>query len=249
MSACACSSGRPARGCARAMAGGAVARTRSRRQKAVVSLLRRARGDLPSPCVVWQRRPDSRIGVLLTVATFAWLAQRAGDGAPRLRRSPLRSATRRFGLECGDLLVHVILAYPTGRLGDRRGRGFVAAAYVLRGRAPPFATLLVVPDPRAPQDDPDVLGVPRARPLTHVGWLGRLPSLHDVLDRYLLHPAGCGLPGRCSSGSSSARLRARDGSCCPLAVVALLRGGSSYAAPGRPLARGFHSYSFWSSAA
>ncbi len=70
---------------------------------------------LASGAVAWDRRPQSRTGMLLVAAGAAWLLGTAFPPAVYLHRA---------------LLVHAILSYPTGRLTGRPARAVVAAAYV-----------------------------------------------------------------------------------------------------------------------
>lgn len=65
--------------------------------------------------VVWERRAESRIGALMTLAGFCWFFGNVDGAAVYFHRGPL---------------VHLILAYPSGRVRDRFSRAVVAAAYV-----------------------------------------------------------------------------------------------------------------------
>src|SRR5215208_2107349 len=66
--------------------------------------------------VVWSRRSDRRIGVLMVVTGCAWFAGNFSNLALYLHRGPL---------------VHLVLAYPSGRLTGRVAFAAVAAGYVL----------------------------------------------------------------------------------------------------------------------
>ena len=66
--------------------------------------------------VAWSRRPDTGSGMLLAGTGFAWFAANFSDQALYLHRGPL---------------IHVVLSYPSGRLGGRLERGVVAVAYVI----------------------------------------------------------------------------------------------------------------------
>jgi signal transduction histidine kinase len=61
------------------------------------------------------RRRDSRVGALLSVSGFAWFVGNLATPLAYLSRGPL---------------VHVLLAYPTGRLRGRLGAATVVAAYI-----------------------------------------------------------------------------------------------------------------------
>jgi len=77
--------------------------------------------------VVWDRRPESLTGPLLTAASFAYVLSELD---PLFHRSRLGLAV---ALVASPLVIalfaHVFLAYPTGRLGSRLERGFVASIY------------------------------------------------------------------------------------------------------------------------
>jgi signal transduction histidine kinase len=65
--------------------------------------------------VGWSRRPESRSGPLLAATGFAWFAGNfASEQALYLHRGPL---------------IHLVLSYPSGRLGGRMERGAVAIGY------------------------------------------------------------------------------------------------------------------------
>ena len=65
--------------------------------------------------VAWDRRPESRVGALMSLAGFTWFLGTAFEPALYLHRGPL---------------VHLLLSYPTGRLPTRLARAVVIAAYV-----------------------------------------------------------------------------------------------------------------------
>jgi len=65
--------------------------------------------------VAWSRRPESRIGALMSAAGFSWFVGTAFEPALFLHRGPL---------------VHLCLSYPTGRLERRVARAVVVGAYV-----------------------------------------------------------------------------------------------------------------------
>jgi signal transduction histidine kinase len=116
--------------------------------------------------VVWDRRPDSRTGVLMTAGAITATASELGVVLPTSALAvTVSGATAVIGV---PLLAHVVLSYPTGRLRSRLDRGFVfmvyawAVVYTL--------VLLLLDDPRAPHD-PDVWECGTcALPLTHVAW-------------------------------------------------------------------------------
>jgi signal transduction histidine kinase len=65
--------------------------------------------------IAWDRRPASRVGALMSLAGFTWFLGTVFEPALFLHRGPL---------------VHLHLAYPTGRLRTPLARGVVVAAYV-----------------------------------------------------------------------------------------------------------------------
>jgi signal transduction histidine kinase len=79
-------------------------------------------GDFAAGCalivcgtVAWERRAESRVGALMSLAGFTWFLGTYWSGALFLHRGPL---------------VHLLLSYPTGRLRSRGVQVVVAAAYV-----------------------------------------------------------------------------------------------------------------------
>jgi hypothetical protein len=130
--------------------------------------------------VVWDRRPDTRTGVLMTAGAITAISSELSVALPA---SPVAVtvglATAVIGV---PLIAHFMLSYPTGRLHSRLDRGFVctvyawAVAYTL--------VLLVIDDPRAPHD-PDVWECGTcAPPLTHLAWAD-VTGVEHVLDGML----------------------------------------------------------------
>ena len=66
-------------------------------------------------CVAWERRPESRVGVLAAAAGAAWFVGNVAGPLAYLHRGPL---------------VQLHLSYPTGRTRSRLAQAVVAAAYV-----------------------------------------------------------------------------------------------------------------------
>jgi signal transduction histidine kinase len=73
--------------------------------------------------VAWDRRRESRIGPLMTLAGLAWFVGNVSEQLVYLHRGPL---------------VHLVLSYPSGRLRGSLARVVVAAAY-LDGLVEPLA--------------------------------------------------------------------------------------------------------------
>jgi signal transduction histidine kinase len=75
----------------------------------------------------WGRRPDNRVGMLMVATGFAWLV--AGSGFSDL---PLVfTLGNLFGTVFFAVAIHLLLAFPTGRLQSRAERWIIGAAYVL----------------------------------------------------------------------------------------------------------------------
>jgi hypothetical protein len=63
--------------------------------------------------IAWERRGESLVGPLMTLAGFTWFLGNLGGAAVYFHRGPL---------------VHLVLSYPSGRLKSRVARVVVAAA-------------------------------------------------------------------------------------------------------------------------
>jgi signal transduction histidine kinase len=64
--------------------------------------------------VAWDRRAESRVGALMTLAGFMWFLGNLGGAAIYFHRGPL---------------VHLVLSYPSGRLRSRLAYAVTATAY------------------------------------------------------------------------------------------------------------------------
>ncbi|HEY4279295.1 MAG TPA: sensor histidine kinase [Conexibacter sp.] len=102
--------------------------------------------------VAWVRRPSCRIGLLMTAGGFAWLAVAlANSSVPAL-------AT--VGMVVGTLpvaiVIHLLLAFPSGRLGGPAAHAAALAGYFacLVLQAPVY--LFTPPSPVLIQDSPSV---------------------------------------------------------------------------------------------
>lgn len=75
----------------------------------------------------WWRRPENRVGQLMTIVGFAWFANGAWVSSNALLHT--------IGLDLDGLylaaLAHMLLAFPSGRLADRSDRTLVIAAYLV----------------------------------------------------------------------------------------------------------------------
>jgi signal transduction histidine kinase len=74
-----------------------------------------------SGLLAWQRLGHARMGILLTVSGFAWFLANLADWATYLHRGPL---------------IHLVLAYPSGRLRSRREQVVVLAGYAYAAAYP-----------------------------------------------------------------------------------------------------------------
>jgi len=116
---------------------------------------------------VWQARPESRIGPLLTAIPFAAVLSDLDIVFP----SSGLAQTVGLGITwfTGALMAHVFLSYPSGRLTSRLDRGFIVVAY---GFATVYGLLYLLFDSPRSTYDRMVLDCPRcAVPYTHVAWL------------------------------------------------------------------------------
>jgi signal transduction histidine kinase len=124
--------------------------------------------------VVWDRRPDSRTGVLMTAVVLTGAASELNVVFPASALAvTLGLATT---VIFAPLFAQLVLSYPTGRLGSRLERDFVLVAYA-------FAVVYTLPlllfdDPRAAHD-PDLWECGTcAVPLTHVAWADVTGAVH-----------------------------------------------------------------------
>lgn len=83
-----------------------------------------------SGCVAWIRVPDSRVGRLLVVAGAAWFISTLGDGTTT---GTLASALAFLYV---GVLLHAIVAYPSGRLRGPTERVVVGLGYLLSVASP-----------------------------------------------------------------------------------------------------------------
>jgi signal transduction histidine kinase len=130
--------------------------------------------------LVWERRPDSRTGILLIAFPAAFVLA-----------DPIVFPGSRLAVTLGlaaiwlnpAIAAHAILSYPTGRLGSRLDRAFITAGYLF---ALAYALpLLLFYSPQAPHD-PVIQECPScALPLTHVAWHD-ITGVRHVLDGVLL---------------------------------------------------------------
>jgi signal transduction histidine kinase len=116
--------------------------------------------------LVWERRPGSRIGLLITATVLAG----ALSELPIVLPESALAVTIGLGAInlAAPFFAHLTLSYPSGRLTSRLDRAFVVITYV-------FALVYAVPlllfySPRSTYD-PDVWDCPScAVPYTHVAW-------------------------------------------------------------------------------
>jgi signal transduction histidine kinase len=131
--------------------------------------------------LVWQRRPESRTGPLLTAFVLADVLSN-GRWIFWNHALPVTIAYVTAYLY-GPLFGHLILSYPTGRLATRLDRFFVAFAYVFAA----FYSLLFLLffDRRAWNDRLGFACLDCAQPITHVASYD-ISGLRHALDWFLL---------------------------------------------------------------
>ena len=130
---------------------------------------------------VWQLRPASRTGILLTAYPFAaLLAEMKIVFAGSALAVTIGYATSWLA---APIFGHLVLSYPSGRLRDRLERAVIALAYALAA-AYGLATVLLF-DPRPQWDGTITWFEHHAAPITHLP--GSVAAgLPDAFDRSLL---------------------------------------------------------------
>jgi signal transduction histidine kinase len=114
--------------------------------------------------VVWQLRPDSRTGLLLTAYFFASLLAELWvvfTGSPLA--VTIGYAANWIG---APIFGHLVLSYPTGRLRDRLDRALIIVAYAFAA-AFGLVTILLY-DPRPVAEQTITWFQPHAAPITHI---------------------------------------------------------------------------------
>jgi signal transduction histidine kinase len=89
----------------------------------------------------WARRPDNRVGMLMTATGFAWLF--AGLGLSDI--GVLFALGSAFGSVYFATAIHMLLSAPTGRLQSEGERRLVAVTYLLTALVVPVMFLFVEP--------------------------------------------------------------------------------------------------------
>lgn len=96
-------------------------------------------GFIGAGLFLWARRPENRIGPLMVLVGFLWLMSQlvASDMAP------VFTIGGAFGSVFVAASMHLVLAYPSGELSERRDRQAVALAYFVTtiGSLPVFLLL------------------------------------------------------------------------------------------------------------
>ena len=75
----------------------------------------------------WRRRPESRTGALMVLLGFAWFLSALAFANSRL----LYSAAFVIGGLWGGVFLHLVMAFPSGRLAAGRDRALVVAGYLV----------------------------------------------------------------------------------------------------------------------
>lgn len=83
-------------------------------------------GFIGAGAFAWLRRPDNRLGALMMATGFAWYLRVAELTEPALLFTIGELANYLFA----GAAIHLVLAFPSGRLGDALSRGLVAVAYL-----------------------------------------------------------------------------------------------------------------------
>ncbi|MFL5871679.1 MAG: sensor histidine kinase [Solirubrobacterales bacterium] len=91
----------------------------------------------------WDRRPDNRIGGLMVATAFAWFLAVYGNTQPAL----LFTVGNLFSNLFVATAIHLLLAFPTGRLESNFDRWLVRTAYVITGLG--FVPVMLFFDPVA----------------------------------------------------------------------------------------------------
>ena len=115
--------------------------------------------------LAWDRRPQNLIGPLMVAVGFTFpLSQLEDANLPGLFAAGLALGTLPFGF-----LIHMLFAFPSGRLDEGRDRIFVVLSYVCTGLLPLLAALFLdpagapldcencPPNPLLISDSPDVV--------------------------------------------------------------------------------------------
>jgi signal transduction histidine kinase len=127
----------------------------------------------------WARRPDNRVGALMAGTGFAWLL-----GGTGLSDLPLLFTV---GSLLGSLFIavamHLLLAFPSGRLGSRRESRLVTSAYLLTTLGPLPIFLFAGPDEFDCGECPDnvLLIDPSATAVTVIGTIVNVLALVVVI--------------------------------------------------------------------
>jgi len=103
--------------------------------------------------VAWGRRPSNRMGMLMTAGGFAWLLAALVNTAI----TPLVAAGTVIATVPVAVIVHLLHAFPSGRLRGRTSKAVVAAAYVVTVvLQAPLYLFTVIPGPEGCSPSPTV---------------------------------------------------------------------------------------------
>jgi signal transduction histidine kinase len=100
-------------------------------------------GFIAAGLYAWYRRPDNRVGVLMVAAAFAYLVSTAALTEPPL----LFTVGSLLGNLFVTVAIHLILAFPSGRLESRLDRVLVGYSYLVTTVG--FLPLVLFADPAA----------------------------------------------------------------------------------------------------
>ncbi|HWT23501.1 MAG TPA: histidine kinase, partial [Solirubrobacteraceae bacterium] len=90
----------------------------------------------------WRRRPESRTGALMVLLGFAWFVAGLGFADSRLLYTVAQLADGLWGA----VFLHLVMAFPSGRLAARADRRIVQAGYLLFTLASLPALLVAGPE-------------------------------------------------------------------------------------------------------
>ncbi len=108
-------------------------------------------GFVGAGLVAWENRPESRMGMLMVLTGFLWFV-----GAMQgFENDVVYSIASLFGTVFSAAAIHVLLAFPTGRLETRAERRIVAATYLLCTVVLVPVTLFAKPTDLGCDDCPD----------------------------------------------------------------------------------------------
>jgi PAS domain S-box-containing protein len=120
---------------------------------------------IASGVVAWSRRPENRTGRLMVAVGFTWFAGAFSDSSS----SWVFTLSAAVGAIFLAVFVHLLVAYPSGRLETRAERVLVLATYVVAATANPYFLLFQARPPGCGKCPPSALLVSASRRAVEVG--------------------------------------------------------------------------------